>query len=612
MYACKILLLLGMLTTTAWGQGGLLISSLDKHVPQTLQDLRAIEQAAQQVAGVLVQCTVSVQIGASRGSGVIISEDGYVLTAAHVIGGPGRGVLIRLPDGRDFEGETLGVHTTADGGLVKISNPKDLPFAPMAPEDQPLRPGQWCLAAGHPSGFMPARQPPVRLGRVIGAMPHVLRTECTITGGDSGGPLFDMKGQVIGIHSRIGEAFTDNFHVPVASFREAWPQLVAGKNYPAYPGSALLSMLDKDEDGKLTRSELKGDLEREVFDRLAENFELDTKQPLVIREIARDKFGWRAPTRLRLPRVVFTGESASDSVPPEDYMRGTRIQRLLRPTMADVVRSTVRVKSGAEMALGVVVDKDGYVITKASKLGENISCRFHDGRKLVAKLIAKDPYYDVALLRVEGDDFVPADWNTATLPVGSWLFTPNAFGRVVTTGVISVPSRKIDRVPPVMGIKIDPRYDELRVELVYERSGAEKAGVQPGDLITQVNDKRIDNFPKLVQALAEFQVGDRVDITVSRKNETIKLDVMLGARGDVFLGFDDFRRLSGDLSKLRDGFPSAFQTDAIVPPDYCGGPVVDISGKVVGINIARSDRIASLCIPYHDLGPLIEKLKSAE
>ena len=612
MHVRKTLLILGLIASAVLGQNDLLISPFEKEVPETTLDLRMIEHAAQEVAKTATQCTVAIQAGIAHGSGVIISEDGYVLTAAHVIGEPGREVTIKLPDGRDFKGETLGIHTTADGGLVKIWNPSDLPFVPLVPEGEAPKPGDWCLATGHPNGFMSERQPPVRLGRIIDVLPNVLRTECTITGGDSGGPLFDLEGRVIGIHSRIGEGFTENYHVPAASFREAWTQLVEGKTYP-HRSSAFLSMLDKDHDGKLTRGELQDDVERAVFDRLAENFELKSDEPLVIDEIAKDKFKWRASPRLMLSRLTFPRELFATSLPERDYMRGQRIQALLRPSTTDVAKSTARITSGRRRALGIVVDKEGLLITKASHLGTDaMICQFNDGRKLEATLVAKDPAYDIALLRVSASDLIPAVWNEAPLTVGSWLFTPNAHGEVVTTGVLSVPSRNIERVPPVIGIQVKEGSDEPRVVVVFERSGAEKAGMKAGDLITHVNEDFIETFVRLKETLATFQAGDRVDITVARAGESIKLDVMLGARGDVFLGFDDFRRMSGDLSKLRDGFPAAFQSDAIVPPDICGGPVIDVSGKVVGVNIARSDRVAALCIPYHELKPLIEKLKSEE
>jgi serine protease Do len=88
-----------------------------------------------------------------------------------------------------------------------------------------LKPGQWCIATGHPGGYKTGRTPPVRLGRVLNATDRLIQTDCTLVGGDSGGPLFDLQGRVIGIHSRIGGPITANIHVPVDTYRDTWDRL---------------------------------------------------------------------------------------------------------------------------------------------------------------------------------------------------------------------------------------------------------------------------------------------------------------------------------------------------------------------------------------------------
>jgi serine protease Do len=92
-----------------------------------------------------------------------------------------------------------------------------------------LKKGQWCLAVGHPGGYQKGRPPVVRVGRILEANDRTLRTDCTLVGGDSGGPLFDMHGKVIGIHSRIGGSITYNIHVPVDTYRHTWDKLAASE-----------------------------------------------------------------------------------------------------------------------------------------------------------------------------------------------------------------------------------------------------------------------------------------------------------------------------------------------------------------------------------------------
>ena len=115
--------------------------------------------------------------------------------------------------------------------MVKIGVEGKYPALEMG-NSADLKVGQWVIAIGHPGGFRENRTPVVRVGRILFVSSFVIRTDCTLVGGDSGGPLFDMQGRVIGIHSRIGGlAISENMHVPVDTFREEWARLAAGESY---------------------------------------------------------------------------------------------------------------------------------------------------------------------------------------------------------------------------------------------------------------------------------------------------------------------------------------------------------------------------------------------
>ena len=199
-----------------------------KPEPENGRDLRDMQIHLQKLAAKVLPLTVGLHVGTSQGSGVIISKEGYILTVAHVAGRPGQVAEIILHDGRKIKGKTLGSNLAIDSGLVKITEPGYWMHADMA-QTSDLRAGQWCLAVGHPLGYQEGRAPVARLGRILEVEKTFIRTDCPLVGGDSGGPLFDMFGQVIGIHSRIGRLMSANIHVPADTYRDTWDRLTKGE-----------------------------------------------------------------------------------------------------------------------------------------------------------------------------------------------------------------------------------------------------------------------------------------------------------------------------------------------------------------------------------------------
>ncbi len=224
------------------------VPALEKPAPENVEDLRAIQQQVKEVLKKVVPATVGIRADGASGSGVIIDKEGRVLTAGHVSGAADRTVTIILPDGKEVKGKTLGANLGIDSGLIKITDKGDYPFVEMGKSSE-LKKGQWCIATGHPGGFRPGRTPVVRLGRILDARPSAVRTDCALVGGDSGGPLFDMQGRVIGIHSRIGGQITANLHVPVDTYRDTWDRLVKAEVWANVPYLGI----EGDPDGKDAR-----------------------------------------------------------------------------------------------------------------------------------------------------------------------------------------------------------------------------------------------------------------------------------------------------------------------------------------------------------------------
>ncbi|MEO8494002.1 MAG: trypsin-like peptidase domain-containing protein [Planctomycetota bacterium] len=582
---------------------------LNRPVPRDASDLRVIEYAATKLAAQVVQCTVGVQVGNNHGSGVVITESGYVLTAAHVTERPGRNATIRFPDGKTVRGKTLGLHTHADGALIKITEEGSWPFAPVVTlDDYPYpKPGDWCIATGHPGGFDKDRTPPVRLGRIIDVNETVIRTDCAINSGDSGGPLFDMQGRVIGIHSRIAELAAVNLHGPVLAYQEAWQQMKDGEVYPPHSESRFLDRLDFDGDGKITRAEMPAGTYQQLYDRLAEKFELKNESGYTIGEL-KGLMGWiQVPLSFEIQE--YDSESQSDHALNSDrFVRGREVKTAFEPLASDVQKSIVEVLcNGKRVALGTVVA--GGVLTKASQLEDNLTCKTHDGRVLAARIGHVDTKEDLALLKLEEQlDELPLP-EDATAVVGSWLITPGLNGRPISIGVSSVANRVIAGRPGVLGVQIDSDETRAMIVKLFPNGGAAKAGLRENDVIVKVLSVDVSSIREIQAELAKHRAGEVVKATVLRDGEAVEFDIRLGAIEDVFWNDDRFGSgsLNGNLSWRRDDFPDVIQHDSVLQPEDCGGPVTDLSGRVVGINIARADRVATYALPMHVVRDFLKK-----
>ncbi len=147
----------------------------------------------------------------SLGSGFIISADGYVVTNNHVITADGQGevesITVTMPDGTEYPAKLVGRDAASDLAVLKITTPKALPFVKFG-DSRTARVGDWVIAIGNPfglggtvtSGIVSAIQRATGTGS---AYDRYIQTDASINRGNSGGPLFDMKGQVIGINNAI-------------------------------------------------------------------------------------------------------------------------------------------------------------------------------------------------------------------------------------------------------------------------------------------------------------------------------------------------------------------------------------------------------------------------
>jgi len=200
----------------------------DQKAPVNRQDLEAIQNAVRTSLPRARAAAVCIEIKGGSGSGVIVSPDGLVLTAAHVATGVKQKVTVVLEDGTRLAAETLGLVADRDAAMVRITEKGTYPFAEID-RDASTRLGDWVFALGHSGGFDQERGSVVRLGRLVRIADSTFQSDCMVIGGDSGGPLFNLAGNLIAIHSRVGAQMQVNMHVPIAAFIDHWDGMLAAE-----------------------------------------------------------------------------------------------------------------------------------------------------------------------------------------------------------------------------------------------------------------------------------------------------------------------------------------------------------------------------------------------
>jgi serine protease Do len=192
------------------------------------RDLESLRQAQKQIREILpriLPCVVAVE----GGSGVVVSEDGLILTASHVAGRSGRTVKVFFPNGRVEEAITLGTNNHTDASAMKLIRSGPWPYLSLS-KGAEIEIGDWCLALGYPSGFSRGTDAAVRMGQIQKIGEQELATGCPLMGGDSGGALVNLKGELVGIHSRVKNGISENFHIPIAVFLKEKDNIAASAN----------------------------------------------------------------------------------------------------------------------------------------------------------------------------------------------------------------------------------------------------------------------------------------------------------------------------------------------------------------------------------------------
>jgi serine protease Do len=253
-----------------------------------------------------------------QASGFIVSEDGYVLTNAHVVD-QAEEVTVKLPDRREFSAKVIGVDARTDVAVLKINAAK-LPTVKFG-DPSALRPGDWVVAIGSPFGFENSVTAGVvsATSRALGAESSIvpfIQTDVAVNPGNSGGPLFNLNGEVVGINSQIYSATGGyqgiSFAIPIDVARNVQQQLV--------------------ETGHVTRGRV-GITIQEVNARLASSFGLDRPRGALVASVEED------------------GPAADAGIRPGDVILGVNAERV--ETSGELPSVIAAIKPGNTASLEV-------------------------------------------------------------------------------------------------------------------------------------------------------------------------------------------------------------------------------------------------------------------
>ena len=298
------------------------------------------------------------------------------------------------------------------------------------------------------------------------------------------------------------------------------------------------------------------------------------------------------------------------------FKEGDATLQAFEPISKSVRHSVVKLDlDGSTVALATVIDPGGLVITKASELRPGkLTCWLANGKEVEAELVRADDDTDLALVKVKATGLKPIQWASEKVVVGQWVMTPGVSELPQAIGIVSVPPRKIYPKRALIGVALDFRSSGAEIGSVMKGLGAEKAGLKAGDRIVAVNAKPVKEGADLMRLLREYHDGQSVTVRVRREEKEFEASIkMMAAPERTGRGLnreERMNRMGSETSERAEGFAQVIQHDTVLQAWQCGGPLVNLDGKALGINIARPGRVASYALPAELARRAITKLRT--
>lgn len=596
-------------------------------------DAAELQASIQRTIKSVQPAVVAIRGSRSAFSGVIVSPDGHVLSAGHAVK-PGSRYQVILPDGRRFRARGKGSNSRADCALVQITDKvPNLPFAQIG-DSSNLVTNQPCIGISFPGGQGTREQPAVRFGRVVRkARPGgMLQSTALMEPGDSGGALFDLDGRVIGIHSRIGRSMTQNFEVPIDVYKKYWTELNSENSFTGNSRLILgiearqredalgitvekvledsvaeksglqvndiITLINGDETGSLTA--LRAALAKAAEKRL-DKFPFKVKREDEIISLEADFTNELPPPEVELPEYENTEFPTPSAIKqladlPSHF---SELEDKLDDACV-LIRSdfgTDEDTSSVEI-VGTLIENSDLIVSKNSMVGNNPTAKFA-GSKVTLEVIQRNTDNDLVLLRtptIHEQGVSLAAETDSKIPAGEFIIAPDSAG----PGQISIVSAKtfasqkqmsrgfLGVVPATFGKGEGAVLNEVRLD-----GAAKKAGLKVGDVVTKMNDTTISTDRDMRSFLTKLDPKVTIIANILRDGEEIEKAITLGAYPSGTNHAADRMNKSG----RRDGFSTVILHDANLQPEQCGGPVFDLAGNFIGLNIARNSRVRSYALP---------------
>lgn len=529
-------------------------------------DYRSLEKSIQDVVKKVAPATVSAhsydttakRVTGPTFSAVVVSEDGLILTAAHA-SSPDVVFQVIFPDGKTVIAKGLGSISENDAAIMKILTKGNYPHAEMGYSSS-LTPFQPTISMGYPANMRQSGHPLVRFGHVNESklFPGFLCNTALMEPGDSGGPLFDLNGRVIGIHSRIWQSMDANYEVPVDKFRKYWDALLSGKFFltdksapeqkiPEMPAAYAIKPIPE-------------------LEHMPQNFSA----------------------------LLASVENTSFSISSK------KVNETL-----DAMGTLIAVPNAAA--------NTSYIISKSSIVGNDAITIEQKKKMYTATVVSRDSLKDLVLLKVNADlsNGIKLFQQTSVneqYKAGKFLLSATG-SEPALISVVSSPA--VSFIPrngnTWLGLKTTERNNKVYIDHIPAYGKISGAKLKTGDRIVSVNGVKVNNNDEYGWEIGRQLPGTVVVLKGKRHGFGFSRKIQL--QKEAFSGPNDkhpAEQFEGGKSVRNDSFRKTFIHDARLFPSDCGSPVFDSEGRFMGINIARVCRTSSVAIPADEVKAFLQ------